>query len=176
MKMKTTSTCTVCRVMELSSNEVANEATQYFCKAIRCTEMLWWMPKFLMQYGGRLIDNLPWVIAFLSQEAKSVINTNQPSGSMPFPAPFLPPNFHNFELIYFIFFSTDINDSRDKFQLKDLQAVIYSYTMDASPEKVLEKHIRLTQLLEIYKTIYKCICKFYYWSARYPLYKYSLYK
>ena len=44
--------------------------------------------------------------------------------------------------------------------------------MDASPEKVLEKHIRLRQLLEIYKTI--CKWKFCYWSARYPLYKYSL--
>ena len=37
-----------------------------------------------------------------------------------------------------LIFSTDINDLRDKFQLKDLQAVIYSYTMDASPEKFIQ--------------------------------------
>ena len=92
-----------------------------------------------MQCGCRLIDNLPCVIAFSSLEAKSVINTNQPSGSRPFPPFFLliSVTLNQSNLI----FSTDINDSRDKFQLKDLQAVIYSYTMDASPEKVLEKHI-----------------------------------
>ena len=79
----------------------------------------------------------------------------EPSGSRPF-SPFLVPKF------CILIFSIDINDSRDKFQLKDLQAVIISYTKDASPEKVIEKHIRLRLLLEIYKTICKCICKLYY--------------
>ena len=57
----------------------------------------------------------------------------QPSGSRPF-SPFLPPKF------CVLTFSIHNNDSRDKFQLKDLQAVTISYTKDASPEKVLEKH------------------------------------
>ena len=80
---------------------------------------------------------------------KSVINTNRVE---PDPSP-----------RFFLQISvSDINDSRDKFQLKDLQAVNISYTKDASAEKVLEKHIRLRLLLEIYKTICKCICKLYY--------------
>ena len=75
----TTSTCPACRVMELSNiaNRAANEATQYFCKAIRCTEMPWLTPKFLMQCGCQLIDNLALCFAFSSLEAKSVINTNR---------------------------------------------------------------------------------------------------
>ena len=48
--VQTTSTCPVCGVRE-STYKAANEATQYFCKAIRCTEMPWLTPKFVMQCG-----------------------------------------------------------------------------------------------------------------------------
>ena len=51
-------------------------------------------------------------------------------------------------------------------QLKDLQAVIYSYTMDASPEKVLEKHIaieaaarNLEDNMQVYMQVILLKCK-----------------
>ena len=97
--VRTTSTCPACRVMELSiiANRAANEATQYFCKAIRCTEMPWLTPKFLMQCGCQLIDNLPCVLLFRRWK-REVCYKYQPSGSRPF-SPFLPPNFLYLNLI-----------------------------------------------------------------------------